>query len=91
MCVLISDVSDKEGPGSADLPKVMACRWSSIYLEMPAFFFYQGRLVSEQNLDAWKCVCVYIYTRMCVCVCALVCGSQRLMASVFADHFPFIY
>lgn len=38
MRVLISDVPDTEGFGSTDLPMVMACRWSFIYLEMPSFY-----------------------------------------------------
>lgn len=39
--VLISNVSDMVGPDSADLPKVVECRWSFIYLEKQTIF-YQG-------------------------------------------------
>lgn len=37
--VLISNMSDTEGPDSADLPKVMECRWSFIYLETQIIFY----------------------------------------------------
>lgn len=97
MCVLISDLSGIEGPDSAHLPKVMACRWSFIYLDM-SVLFYQERLLTEHNLDAWYCVCVgdmYVCTFTClygtVCPCVCVGGGQRLMASVYVDHFPFVY
>lgn len=49
--MLTSDVPDTEGSDSAALPKVMACRGSFIYLEMP--LLYQRILVSEHSLDAW--------------------------------------
>ena len=44
--VLISNVSDKEGPESADLPKVMECRWSFRYLEKQTLFYQERGLVS---------------------------------------------
>ena len=44
--MLISNVSDKEGPESADLPKVMECRWSFRYLEKQTLFYQERGLVS---------------------------------------------
>lgn len=35
----ISNMSDTEGPDSSDLPKVMECRWSFIYLETQIIFY----------------------------------------------------
>lgn len=40
--VLISNMSDMNVPDSADLPKVMECRWSFIYLGKQTVF-YQGK------------------------------------------------
>jgi hypothetical protein len=43
--VLISNMSDTEGPDFADLPKVMAHRWSFIYLEKPTVFLSREDIV----------------------------------------------
>lgn len=40
--VLINNMSDMEGPDSVDLPRVMECRWSFIYLEKPTNFTKGG-------------------------------------------------
>lgn len=49
--MLISNGSDKEGRESADLPKVMECRWSFRYLEKQTLFLPREGI--SQLIKSW--------------------------------------